>query len=116
MQSATVDEKMVVGQILFLYRDENDLLRTVTKRIYEEWNSELKQWRFKKIEYIFADPEFPEVSDNIEVAVETQHGWLIPPEWKFIAEEWVYTRKPAVNSERRGHTYNHEGEVGIIKE
>lgn len=28
-------------------------------------------------------------SDNVEVAVETRHGWLIPPEWELITEEWV---------------------------
>ena len=30
---------MVVSEIRSLYRDENDLFRTVTKRIYEEWNA-----------------------------------------------------------------------------
>ena len=53
-------------------------------------------------------------SDNVEVAVETRRGWLIPPEWEFISEEWVCTRQ-AIDSERRGHTYDHGGEVGIIR-
>ena len=106
---------IVVSEIRALYIDENDLLRTVTKRIYEKWNAELEQWHLKKVEYIFADSELPLVSDNIEVAVETRHGWLIPPEWEFITEEWVYTRKPAVDSERRGHTYDHDSEVEIIR-
>ena len=29
---------MVVSEIRSLYRDENDLFRTVVKRIYGEWN------------------------------------------------------------------------------
>ena len=107
---------MVVSEIRSLYQDANDLLRTVTKRIYEQWDAELEQWHLKKVEYIFADPEFPVPSDNVEVAVETRHGWRVPPEWEFVAEEWVYTRRPAVDSERRGHTYDHESEVGVIRE
>ena len=106
---------MVISEIRSLYNDENDLLRTVTKRIYEQWDAELEQWHLKKVEYIFADPEFPLPSDNIEVSVEHRHGWLIPPEWEFITEEWVYTRQSAVDGERRRHTYDHEGEVGIIR-
>ena len=61
------------------------------------------------------DPEFPVPSDNIEVSVETRHGWLIPPEWEFITEAWEYTRQ-AVESERHGHTYGHENAIGIITE
>ena len=53
-------------------------------------------------------------SDNPAVAVEQRHGWLIPPEWEFISEEWVYTRQ-VVNGEQRGHTYDHEDEVDIIR-
>ena len=103
---------MVVSQIRSLYRNENDLLRMVTKRIYEQWNAELEQWHLKKVEYIFADLELSIPSDAVELSVETRHGWLIPPEWEFISEEWVCTRKPAVEGERRGHAYEHEGEVG----
>ena len=29
---------MVISEIRTLYRDENDLLRIVIKRVYEEWN------------------------------------------------------------------------------
>ena len=29
---------MVISEIRSLYQDENDLLRIVVKRIYEEWN------------------------------------------------------------------------------
>ena len=104
---------MVVSEIRSLYQDENDLLRTVTKRIYEQWDAQLEQWHLKKVKYLFADPEFPVPSDTPEISVETRHGWLIPPEWEFATEEWVYTRRP--DSERRGHTYGHEGEVGIIR-
>ena len=32
--------RMVVSEIRSLYRDENDLFRTVIKRIYEEWDAE----------------------------------------------------------------------------
>ena len=41
---------MVVSEIRSLYRDENDLFRTVIKRIYEEWDAEREQWHLKKIE------------------------------------------------------------------
>ena len=95
---------MVVSEIRSLYQDENDLLRTVIKRVYEKWDAERERWTLKKIEYIFADSEFTIPTDNVEVSVETRHGWLVPPEWEFITEEWEYTRQ-SVNSERRGHTY-----------
>ena len=102
---------VVISEIKSLYQDENDLLRTVTKRIYEAWDAELEQWHLKKVEYIFANPEFPVPSDNIEVAIEHRHGWLIPPEWEFVTEEWVCTRRPAVDDERRGHTYDRDSNV-----
>ena len=105
---------MVVSEIRSLYQDENDLLRTVIKRVYEEWDDERNQWILKKIEYIFTDPEFPVPSDDLEVSVEHRHGWLIPPEWEFITETWAYTRKD-VNSEQRGHTYDHDSPVEIIR-
>lgn len=102
---------MVVSEIRSLYNDENDLLRTVTKRIYEQWDAEREQWHLKKVEYIFADPEFPVLSDNIEVALETRHGWLIPPEWEFMSEVWEYERKQMPET-----MYDHECEVGMIRE
>ena len=105
---------MVISQIKSIYRDENDLLRTVIKRIYEQWDPERKQWHLKKIEYIFEDPEYPIPSDTPEISVETRHGWLIPPEWEFITEAWEYTRQ-AVDSEHSGDTYDHEGEVENIR-
>ena len=55
---------MVVSEIRSLYRDENDLFRTVTKRIYEQWNAQLQQWDLKRIEFVFEDPELPVRSDN----------------------------------------------------
>lgn len=109
-----VEDNRVISEIRSLYRDENDLLRTVTKRIYEKWDAELEQWHLKKVEYIFADPEFPVPSDNIEVSVEHRHGWLIPPEWEFVTEEWKYTRQ-VVEGERCGHRYGHEDEVGFVR-
>ena len=49
---------MVISEIRSLYRDENDLFRTVTKRIYEQWNAQLQQWDLRRIEFIFEDPDF----------------------------------------------------------
>ena len=68
---------MVISEIRSLYRDENDLFRTVIKRIYEQWNAQLQQWDLRRIEFIFEDPELPVRSDNPAVAVEQRHGWLI---------------------------------------
>ena len=67
---------MVVSEIRSLYRDENDLFRTVIKRIYEEEDVEREQWNLKRIEFIFEDPELPLPSDNPVIAVEQRHGWL----------------------------------------
>ena len=103
---------MVISEIRAQYRDENDLLRTVVKHIYEDYDLERKRWTLKKVKYRFDDTDVP--SDTIEISVEHRHGWLIPPDWEFVTEEWVCTRQP-VNSERRGHTYNHDGEVDIIR-
>ena len=33
---------MVISEIQSLYRDDNDLLRTVIKRIYEQWDPQLR--------------------------------------------------------------------------
>jgi len=41
---------MVISEIRLLYRDDKDLLRTVIKRIYEQWDAEREQWDLKKIE------------------------------------------------------------------
>ena len=68
-----------MSEIRSLYRDENDLFRTVLKRIWEEWDAEQEQWNLKRIEFIFEDPELPLPSDNPAIAVEQRHGWLIPP-------------------------------------
>ena len=101
--------KMVISEIRSLYRDENDLFRTVIKRIYEEWDAEQEQWHLKRIEFIYEDPEFPVLSDNPAVAVEQRHGWLIPPAWEFISEVWEYERKPISEVE-----YEHESEVSLL--
>ena len=102
---------MVISEIRSLYRDENDLFRTVLKRIYEQWNERLQQWDLKRIEFIYEDPEFPVRSDNPAVAVEQRHGWLIPPEWEFQSEVWEYERKPVSETE-----YDHESEETMIQE
>lgn len=65
---------MVVSEIQSLYRDNNDLFRTVLKWIWEEWDATLEQWNLKKIEFIFCESEFPIPSDNIVVVVELQNG------------------------------------------
>ena len=100
---------MVVSEIHSLYRDEDDLLRTVIKRIYEEWDAE--QWHLKKIEFIYEDPGFPVPSDNPAVAVKQRHGWLVPPAWEFISKVWEYERKRVSEV-----VYDHDSEVGIIRE
>ena len=91
--------QMFVSEIRAQYVDENDLFRTVLKRIYEGWDADREQWHLKRIEYIFENPEYPVPSEPMNVAVETQHGWVIPPDWKFDTEVWVYTRKPVDDSE-----------------
>ena len=106
-----LETEMVVSEIRSLYRDENDLFRTVLKRIWEEWDAAQNQWHLKKVEFIFCEPEYPVPSDDPAVAVETRHGWVIPPDWKFDTEVWVYTRKPVSEIE-----YDHESEVGILRE
>lgn len=82
---------MVVSEIRSLYRDTDDLLRTVIKRIYEERDATLDRWTVKKVEYLFDDPPVP--SDAIAVSLEHRHGWLIPPDWEFETEVWEYQRK-----------------------
>ena len=101
----------VVSEIRSLYRDDNDLLRTVTKRIYEHWDAEQEQWCLQKIEFIFEAPEFPVPSENPAVAVEQRHGWLVPPDWEFVSEVWAFERKPVSEV-----VYEHESEVGILRE
>ena len=101
---------MVVSEIRSLYRDENDLFRTVTKRIYEKWDANGEQWHLKKIEFVYEDPEFPVPSDTPAVAVEQRHGWLVPPECEFQSEFGEYERKPVSET-----AYDHESEVNIIR-
>ena len=92
---------MFVSEIRAQYIDENDLFRTVLKRIYEDWDAARNQWHLKKIEYIFCEPEYPVLSEPVNVAVETRHGWLIPPDWEFDTEVWVYTRKEVTSDQLR---------------
>ena len=101
---------MVISEIRSMYRDENDLFRTVLKRIYEDWDAEQEQWHLKKIEFVYEDPELSVLSDTPAVAVEQRHGWLIPPEWEFISEVWEYERKPVSEV-----AYDHESEVGLLR-
>ena len=101
---------MVVSKIRSLYRDENDLLRTVIKRVYETWNASVEQWRLQKVEFLFSDDDLPVHTDCPEAAVEHQHGWIVPPAWEFVSEVREYERK----SEREVQ-YEHEGEVGIMR-
>ena len=101
---------MVISQIRSLYRDANDLLRTVIKRVYEVWDASVAQWRLKKIEFLFPDNDLPFHADRPETVVEHRHGWIVPPEWEFVSEVQEYERKP--ESEVR---YEHKGEVGIMR-
>ena len=101
---------MVVSEIRAQYVDENDLFRTVVKRIYEARDAAQNRWQLKRIEYIFEEPEYPVPSDAIEIAVETRHGWVIPPDWKFSSEVWIHTRKPIDEL-----PYDHDTEVPIIR-
>ena len=99
----------MISEIRSLYQDENDLLRTVIKRIWEEWDDERKQWHLKKVEFLFQDPDLPLSSDNPAATVEARHGWIVPPEWEFISEVWAYQRKPESEI-----TYDHAGEVTLL--
>ena len=105
---------LFVSEIRAQFIDENDLQRVVIKRIWEEYDAELRQWHLKRVEYIFEDPDYPVPSEPLNIAVESRHGWLIPPEWEFEMEVWVYTRQPT-DRPPKGHTYDHEGLVGIIR-
>lgn len=105
----TGGNQMFASEIRAQYVDENDLFRTVIKRIYEEWDVTQNQWYLKKVEYIFCEPEYPVPSDDPAVAVETRHGWVIPPDWKFDTEVWVYTRKPVEEM-----VYDHDSEVQLL--
>ena len=75
---------MKLSEIRSLYRDENRALRTVIKRIWEEWDADEQLWRVDRVEILYRDnyskPEQP---------IEYQHGWIIPPEWEFVSEVWV---------------------------
>ena len=73
------------------------------------------KWNLRQIPLMLRSSEFPIPSDAPEISVEHRHGWLIPPDWEFVTEEWICTRQP-VDSERRGHMYDHDSEVGIIRE
>lgn len=103
---------MVISEIQAQYVDENDLFRTVRKRIYEEWDAPQHRWILKKIEYIFENPAYPVPSDDIEVSIETRHGWVIPPDWKFSSEVWVSKRKLVDEVVTDGH----ERELILIEE
>ena len=105
------EPQRVVSEIQSQYVDENDLFRTIVKRIYEIWDATENRWTLKKIEYIFEDPEYPVPSDTIEVAVETRNGWVVPPDWKFSSEVWIYTRKPV-----DAVTYDSDSEVMVLRE
>ena len=101
---------MVITQIRSLYRDENDLLRTVIKRVYKAWDPALAQWHLNKIEFLFPDDDLPVHTDSPEAAVEHQHGWVVPPAWEFVSEVREYERKPACQIK-----YDHAGKVGIMR-
>ena len=85
-------------------------MRILIKRVYEQWNAPLGQWRLKKIEFLFPDDDLPVHTDSPGAAVEHQHGWVVPPTWEFISEVREFERKP--ESDIR---YDHKSEIGIIR-
>ena len=103
---------MVVSEIRAQYIDENDLFRTVIKRIYEVWDADTHQWTLKKIEFDFVASEYPgATSEVLTLPVEMQHGWVIPPAWTFSSEVWQYSRKPITEP-----AYDHTGDVMFIRD
>ena len=102
---------LFVSEIRAQFIDENDCFQCVTKRIWEAYDPELKQWQLKRVEYIFEEPDYPVSSEPLNIAVESRHGWLIPPEWEFDMEVWVYTRQPA-DRPPEGHTYDPDALLG----
>ena len=100
---------MVISQIRSLYRDENDLFRTVVKRIYEQWNENLQQWDLLKIEFIFEAPDYPVRSDTAPATVKDRRGWVIPPAWEFRSEVTEFERKPVPET-----VYDHESDVQLL--
>ena len=80
------------------------------KRVYEQWNAPLGQWKLKKIKFLFPDDDLPLHTDRPEAAVEHQHGGIVPPTREFVSEVQEYERRPACQIR-----YDHAGEVGIIR-
>lgn len=78
---------MVVSQIRSLYRDENDLFRTVTKRIYEVWDAELEQWHLKKVEY----RNSARVADSTRVGIHIRSVAIFSARYTRLAER-IYLR------------------------
>ena len=109
------DGQLFVSEIRAQYLDEDDHFRGVTKRIWEAYDPEVRQWHLKRVEYIFEEPDYPVSSGPLNVAVEARHGWLIPPEWEFDMEVWVYTRQPA-DRPPEGHTYDPDALVGVFSQ
>ena len=91
---------MVISEIQSLYRDEDDLFRTVIKRIYEEQIDD--KWVVRKVEILYEDGEPAQ-------PLEYRHGWIVPPAWEFISEVWAYERKPESEI-----TYDHDSEVTLL--
>ena len=87
---------MIINRIQALYRDKDDLFRTVIKQIYEEQigTNELSgKWK-----------------SSTRMANHSI-GTDIPPEWEFQSEVWAYERKPVLEA-----VYDYESEVQIIRE
>ena len=100
---------MVISKIRSLYRDENDLFRTVIKRVYERWNPARAQWHLNKIEFLFPNDDLPLHAERPEASVEHRHGWIVPPAWEFVSEVREYERKPESEI-----TYDHNSEVDLL--
>ena len=80
----------------------------VTEQHGHQWDPQLEQWDFLKLEFVFQYPDLPLRSDNPAATVEARHGWIVLPAWEFISEVWAYERKPVQETE-----YEHDSEVII---
>ena len=98
-----------VSEIRSLYRDENDLFRTVIKRIYEEFDAEREQWDLRRIEFIYRGSGAPGALRQSRGGCRTA-AWVAYP-----AGVGIYIARfgSTSGSRCRKTVYDHESEVGI---
>lgn len=102
---------MVVSKIRSLYRDGDDLHRTIVKEIYEVWDSVLERWTLREIRFVYEVPEVSVPSGGPQFSVEQRHGWLVPEAWEFVSEVWLCTRSQ-VSESTSGVTDDHKTALG----